>query len=85
MSAGLSDFVVTSYKQKIGHTMGSSGLLESLLLLEDMKKGFVPPIENRTESDSVFLSEPTKPPKGYILSLAAGMGNIYSAAIFEGL
>ena len=85
MSAGLSDFVVTSYKQKIGHTMGSSGLLESLLLLEDMKKGFVPPIENRTESDSVFLSEPTKPPKGLVLSLAAGMGNIYSAAIFEGL
>lgn len=85
MSAGLSDFVVTSYKQKIGHTMGSSGLLESLLLLEDMKKGFVPPIENRTEIDSVFLSEPTKPPKGLVLSLAAGMGNIYSAAIFEGL
>ena len=81
----LNNFVATSYKQKIGHTMGSSGLLESLLLLEDMKKGFVPPIENRTESDSVFLSEPTKPPKGLVLSLAAGMGNIYSAAIFEGL
>jgi 3-oxoacyl-(acyl-carrier-protein) synthase len=85
LKAGFEDFVVTSYKQKIGHTMGSSGLLESLLLLEDMKKGFVPPIENRTESDSVFLSEPTKPPKGLVLSLAAGMGNIYSAAIFEGL
>jgi 3-oxoacyl-(acyl-carrier-protein) synthase len=85
LGAGLSDFVVTSYKQKIGHTMGSSGLLESLLLLDDMKKGFVPPIENRTESDSVFLSESTKPPKGLMLSLAAGMGNIYSAAIFEGL
>jgi 3-oxoacyl-(acyl-carrier-protein) synthase len=85
LGSGLKDIVVTSYKQKIGHTMGSSGLLESLLLLEDMKKGFVPPIENRTESDSVFLSEPTKPPKGLVLSLAAGMGNIYSAAIFEGL
>jgi 3-oxoacyl-(acyl-carrier-protein) synthase len=85
LGAGLSDFVVTSYKQKIGHTMGSSGLLESLLLLDDMKKGFVPPIENRTEYDSVFLSESTKPPKGLMLSLAAGMGNIYSAAIFEGL
>ena len=79
------EFVATSYKQKIGHTMGSSGLLESLLLLEDMKKGFVPPIENRTESDSVFLSEQIKRPEGLMLSLAAGMGNIYSAAIFKGL
>ena len=77
--------MVTSYKQKIGHTMGSSGLLETLLLLDDLKKGFVPGIENRTESDSVFLSESVAPPQGYILSLAAGMGNIYSAAIFEGL
>ncbi len=85
LGAGLKDFVVTSYKQKIGHTMGSSGLLETLLLLDDMKKGIVPGIANRTESDSVFLSQDTKAPKGYILSLAAGMGNIYSAAIFEGL
>jgi len=85
LGSGLQDFVATSYKPKIGHTMGSSGLLESLLLLEDIQKGFVPGIDNRTESDSVFLSEPVKPQKGYILSLAAGMGNIYSAAIFEGL
>lgn len=85
LGSGLKDFVATSYKPKIGHTMGSSGLLETLLLLDDIKKGFVPGIDNRTESDSVFLSESFKPPKGYILSLAAGMGNIYSAAIFEGL
>jgi hypothetical protein len=65
--------------------MGSSGLLETLLLLDDIKKGFVPGIENRTETDSVFLSEAISPPKGLILSLAAGMGNIYSAAIFEGM
>lgn len=85
LTGNLWDFVATSYKQKIGHTMGSSGLLETLLLLDDIKKGFVPGIENRTESDSVFLSESISPPKGLILSLAAGMGNIYSAAIFEGL
>lgn len=85
LGSGLDNFIATSYKPKIGHTMGSSGLLETLLLLDDIKKGFVPGIDNRTESDSVFLSESFKPPKGYILSLAAGMGNIYSAAIFEGL
>ena len=77
------EFVATSYKQKIGHTMGASGLLETCLLLDDMKKGIVPKIENRTEDDKVFLSEDAKIPSGYILSLAAGMGNIYSAAILE--
>jgi 3-oxoacyl-(acyl-carrier-protein) synthase len=81
----LKAFVATSYKQKIGHTMGSSGLLETLLLLGDIKSGFVPAIENRTETDSVFLSESTTPPNGLIMSLAAGMGNIYSAAIFKGM
>jgi len=81
----LKEFVATSYKQKIGHTMGASGLLETLLLLDDLKKGVVPAIENRTETDKVFLSEAVSPPEGLILSLAAGMGNIYSAAIFKGL
>lgn len=81
----IDQFVATSYKQKIGHTMGSSGLLETLLLLDDLKSGYVPAIENRTETDSVFVSESTRKPDGLILSLAAGMGNIYSAAIFEEL
>ena len=79
------EFVATSYKQKIGHTMGASGLLETFLLLDDMKSGIVPKIENRTEKDSVFLSDDAEVPSGYILSLAAGMGNIYSAAILEAL
>jgi 3-oxoacyl-(acyl-carrier-protein) synthase len=83
LKAVLPEFVATSYKQKIGHTMGSSGLLETLLLLDDLKSGVVPAIENRTESDSVFLSQATPKPDGLILSLAAGMGNIYSAAIFK--
>ena len=81
----LKAFVATSYKQKIGHTMGSSGLLETLLLLDDIKSGVVPAIANRTESDSVFLSDSTTPPNGLIMSLAAGMGNIYSAAILKGM
>ena len=81
----LPDFIATSYKQKIGHTMGASGLLETLLLLDDMRSGFIPAIENRTEYDKIFLSNKSEVPKGLILSLAAGMGNIYSAAIFRGL
>jgi 3-oxoacyl-(acyl-carrier-protein) synthase len=77
-------FIATSFKQKIGHTMGASGLLETCLLLDSLQSGVVPSIPNRTEHDPVFLSEPQiikRSPK--ILSLAAGMGNIYAAAIFD--
>ena len=81
--SSLSEFVATSYKPRIGHTMGASGLLETGLLLDDIKSGFVPKILNRTQDDSVFLSSDAPVPDGLILSLAAGMGNIYSAALFS--
>lgn len=85
LQSTLKSFVATSYKQRIGHTMGASGLLETLMLLEDMRSGVIPEIPNRTEDDEVFLSEPISPPTGAVLSLAAGMGNVYSAAIFKPL
>jgi 3-oxoacyl-[acyl-carrier-protein] synthase-1 len=81
--SGLTGFKATSFKPKIGHTMGASGLLETLMLLESLQKGVIPKIENRTEEDSVFLSEDATYNGGQILSLAAGMGNIYSSALFE--
>lgn len=77
----LPDFVATSYKQVIGHTMGASGLLETCMLIDNMTNGFVPAIPNRTTEDDVFLSHDVEAPKGAILSLAAGMGNVYSAAV----
>ena len=77
-------FIATSFKPTIGHTMGASGLLESALLINNLQvTGKVPAIRNRTESDYVFLSKATRPKDNKFLSLAAGMGNIYSAAIFE--
>lgn len=79
----LYDFVATSYKQKIGHTMGASGLLETMLLIDDMRKALVPAIANRTKSDARYLSHDVIPPEGDIMSLAAGMGNVYSAAVLS--
>jgi len=77
-------FIATSFKQRIGHTMGASGLLETCLLLDSLKESIVPPIKNRTQRDSVFISDPVHTfGSQKILSLAAGMGNIYSAAIFD--
>ena len=79
-----SDFVATSFKQRIGHTMGVSGLLETLMLIESInQQGIVPAIPNRTKQDRVFLSSPVYAKGVKILSLAAGMGNIYAAAIFD--
>ena len=79
----LEGFIATSLKPKIGHTMGVSGLLETCLLLDSMKQGIVPKIENRTEKDDVFLSEDREIKDGLVLSLAAGMGNVYSAAVLS--
>ena len=78
----LSNFVATSFKPTIGHTMGASGLLETCLLVDSLKTGIVPAIKNRTEEDCIYLSEPAPAREGAFLSLAAGMGNVYSAAIF---
>lgn len=83
LEATLPQFVATSYKARIGHTLGASGLLETLLLLEDMAQGIVPKILNRTAQDAVYLSDDIAAPEGLVMSLAAGMGNIYSAAIFK--
>ena len=83
LESTLGGFIATSFKPKIGHTMGASGLLESVMLCESISRGVVPAIPNRTQNDSVFLSQDTVAPSGLFLSLAAGMGNVYSAAIFE--
>lgn len=79
----LNEFIATSYKPQIGHTVGASGLLETGLLLDDIKLGVIPAIPNRTSDDPVFLSAAAPAVHGPFLSLAAGMGNIYSAAIFS--
>ena len=79
----LPEFIATSYKPRIGHTMGASGLLETGLMLRDIAYGVVPAIPNRTDSDSVFVSEATPVRGDKFVSLAAGMGNIYSAALFS--
>lgn len=79
----LDGFIATSYKQQIGHTMGASGLLETGLMVRDIRNGILPAIPNRTEDDDTFISRPTPVSDGIFLALAAGMGNVYSAALFD--
>jgi len=81
--AKFSDFVATSYKQRVGHTLAASGLMEASLLFNDLKAGVIPGIINRTEEDHVFLSYDAPAREGVIAVLAAGMGNVFSAALFD--
>ena len=83
ITAVFNDFVATSYKQRLGHTLAASGLMETSMLLNDLRSGIIPGIPNRTEKDDVFLSHDIDAPKGAFVSLAAGMGNVFSAAIFD--
>lgn len=78
-----SSFIATSYKAKIGHTLGASGLLETLMAINEAKQGRISGICNRTEKDSMFLSEDTNMSPRLLLSLGAGMGNIYGASLIN--
>lgn len=82
LERSLPEFIATSYKPRIGHTMGASGLLETGIMISDISNGVVPAILNRTSIDDVFVSSDTAPRGSSFISLAAGMGNIYSAALF---
>jgi 3-oxoacyl-(acyl-carrier-protein) synthase len=67
----------------VGHTLAASGLMETSLLLNHLKAGIIPGIINRTEEDHVFLSYDAPAREGVIAVLAAGMGNVFSAALFD--
>ena len=77
------DFIATAYKPRIGHTFGASGLIESVLAINDARLGFARGIANRSEVDQRFLSADLTIKLGKILALAAGMGNVYGAALWE--
>lgn len=80
------DFIATSYKPLIGHTMGASGLVEMSLLLRDTKAGFAPAIPNRTaDGDERFLRKNKQGDFRQLLCLSAGMGNVYGGATLHRL
>lgn len=75
------DFIATSYKPEIGHTLGANGIVELDIALNDAQKGYVRGIVNRTEKDDQFLSYDKKMDISNILLLGSGMGNVYAASI----
>ncbi len=77
------NFVATGYKQRIGHTMGPSGLIELILALQDARAGYARGIPNRTGGDERFLREDRAMPIRRVLALASGMGNVFGAALCD--
>jgi 3-oxoacyl-(acyl-carrier-protein) synthase len=77
------DFTATSYKQRIGHTMGPSGLIELVLALRDAQQGVARGIPNRTGGDKRFLPEDEPMRAERVLVLASGMGNVFGAAVCD--
>ncbi len=77
------EFVATSYKQHIGHTMGPSGLIELLMVLQDARSGLVRGIANRTGGDERFLRNDCALDVKRVLALSSGMGNVFGAAVCE--
>ncbi|MDR0580413.1 MAG: hypothetical protein LBG21_07425 [Campylobacteraceae bacterium] len=77
------EFIATSYKPEIGHTLGSNAIVELDIALKDAKSGFVRGIKNRTELDHNFLSYDKKMNIKNILLLGSGMGNVFAASIVE--
>jgi len=77
------NFIATSYKPEIGHTLGSNGIVELSIAIEDSKNGFVRGIKNRTIKDNNFLSYDKKMDIKNIMLLASGMGNVYASSIVE--
>ncbi len=73
------DFVATSYKPMIGHTMAPNGIIELDILLQDMSRGVVSGIKNRTVDDDQFLSADREMSVRKALCLGSGMGNGFAA------
>lgn len=75
-----SDFLATSYKPLIGHTMGASGLVEMSRIMADIEQGFVWGIQNKTAETPGFLSSNMTGDFRSLICLSAGMGNVYGGA-----
>jgi len=73
------NFVATSYKAAIGHTMGANGAIELDLIVKDLKRGVLSGIKNRTTKDLKFVSQDTIITEKTAICLGSSMGNGYAA------
>lgn len=73
-------------KPYIGHTVGASGLLESVMLLAFMHDGLLPPnLPSTTSLHHIHAPTQPIPFSGSVFKLAHGMGGHNALAIFQPL
>lgn len=71
-------------KPFIGHTVGASGLLESVILLRFMEENTLPPnLPGTLGVGGMLVPEKITPSRGPVYKLAHGMGGHNSLAVFQ--
>jgi 3-oxoacyl-(acyl-carrier-protein) synthase len=71
-------------KPFVGHTVGASGLLESVILLAFMREGMTPPNLGSTSGTGDFPAPlDSLPLSGPVFKLAHGMGGHNALAVFQ--
>ena len=78
---------VYSLKGALGHTMGASGILETIIALHSLKSGVIPPTcgckKPDQDADGWVFSESKKITGNYILKTNSGFGGINAALILS--
>ena len=83
----LGDIDVVSFKSKIGHTMGASGVIELIYTLQAMKNGIIPPnhnIENLVEGLENVSTKPQGDVGAYALKNSLAFGGKNVSVLIEG-
>jgi len=79
----------TAFKPYVGHNLGGSALLETIILLLTMENGFIPPVLNTTEIDSRvkidLLREKRDIKLRFVLKLCCAFAGYNAALIFKKL
>ena len=82
--AGMAGVSLHMLKPFVGHTVGASGLLESVILLRFMEEGLLPPnLPGTIGIPSLHVPEKASPCRGPVYKLAHGMGGHNSLAVFR--
>jgi len=71
-------------KPFLGHTVGASGLLESVILLRFMEEGMLPPnLPETLGANGMHAPQTSTLSRGPVYKLAHGMGGHNSLAVFQ--
>ncbi|WP_230504809.1 beta-ketoacyl synthase N-terminal-like domain-containing protein [Sutcliffiella rhizosphaerae] len=81
---------ITAFKPYVGHTLGASSLLETVLLIECMKKSIILPIQNLEETDVLGIKENLVLNKksvkiNYAMKTVAAYGGFTIASLYKSI